>query len=206
MPTKTATAKAAGRSGTVNSGAANTGSGNPKPKPQTVRRQVPNQPVAAPTSAPPSTPVRRVDGLIVVSDEPLPSPLSQPGKVVAFQALRLITLEDGSTVIGCRDCEVTGSRGDVQRHRYHDHGAHRPGPKRRVLQPGGPLGLPPEQLTLTLGDLLKLAAERDQWADMVATMEATVEHWKGRAETAEMWKRRTTLRLERAGITFKDDD
>lgn len=61
-----------------------------------------------------------VGGLAVVRDEALLSGLRRPMKY------RQLTLQDGSTVIGCGECpkptDFTGSRGEVQRHRMAEHG------------------------------------------------------------------------------------
>lgn len=71
---------------------------------------------------------RFVNGIEVVGDEPVESPLSNKGGrgVVYFAGLRRLTLATGAKFYACADCTGEGSvggRGDVMIHRKHVHGA-----------------------------------------------------------------------------------
>src|SRR5687767_11422188 len=92
-----------------------------------AKKVVPAQAVKfTPPSEPetPDTPLRIVNGQQVVSDEPDASPLSKVhGKFIPFHGRRVLKLADGSTVIGCADCEFIGERGEIMTHRVEKHGA-----------------------------------------------------------------------------------
>lgn len=110
-----------------------------------------------------------VHGVKVVRDEVLPSGLSSHvGKVVPLHGTRVLTLADGTTVHGCRDCEFTGTRGEVKVHRGEEHGVAGGGPRARAAEPAGRLPYPsPEVLSMTLYELIELAEHIDSWEDVL---------------------------------------
>ena len=153
--------------------------------------------------------IRVVNGYAVVTDEPTPSPLpARPGHPpIVFHNLRTLKLEDGSMVFGCGECEVTGTRGEVLRHRHRDHGRFGV----RVNSAGGKAKRPdaavdPEVLALTVGEFFELAREASEWAEMFANVTAMTEEWKERALKAEAWKRKMVLRLSQVGFNHGEDD
>ncbi len=179
---------------------------------------VPAQPSAAPVSAPPAgDSVRYINGLAVVSDEPVSSGLPvRPGRpAIPIHGIRVLTLEDDSVVYGCRDCDVVDTRGEIQKHRYRKHGAGKPGRK-----PASQAGDPPvshDLAAMTLGDIIELARDAGCWGDMFAAAEARaetqrladnarIEEWRSRALLAEAWRRRIVARLAPLGFKLDEED
>jgi hypothetical protein len=156
-----------------------------------------------PDAGPQPRPVRTVDGLKVVADEPLRSnlPVRAGQQPAVLKTLRLLTLEDGSRTIGCVDCEFTGSRGQVRKHRMDDHGAARGGSRRQQESL-----VDSSIAAMTIGEVVDLARETTRWADLFATSEALVEEWKERAVQAEAWRRKVTNKLAQLGFVLKLDD
>lgn len=54
-----------------------------------------------------STTVSTVDGVAVIADEPVETPLSKPGRPVYFTRIRRLLLADDRTVYGCTECDFT---------------------------------------------------------------------------------------------------
>jgi len=184
----------------------------------------PKQPTAAPTSGAPSgagqaeleidvaaelagPPARYVNGLLVLSDEPVPSSLPvKPGQPpLPIHSLRLLTLADGSTTYGCRDCTAfTGTRGDVQKHRYADHGAPKPGNKGKRSAGDPPVSV--DLASMTIGDLIELVRDAGQWGDLFAAQDLKIEEWRSRALAAEAWKRKVVVRMSALGFKLDEDE
>lgn len=145
---------------------------------------------------------RLVNGLAVLADVPAPSPLTvkagQPQ--VTFKSLRLLTLADGSHVFGCGDCGgFTGSRGEVQKHRYDAHDAPRPG--RRAIE----AAIPSELSEMTIGELWELRAEAASWGHMLTELEVKLDEWRTRALAAEAWKKKVAAKFAGVGFTLNED-
>jgi hypothetical protein len=119
----------------------------------------------------------KVDGLRVVKDEVLASGLSgYVGKVVPLHGTRVLTLEDDSVTYGCRDCEFTGTRGEVKTHRGAEHGvATGGGGAAKASAAAGRISMPsPEMLGMTLWELLEYASIMGEWEDVLPRLETRV--------------------------------
>jgi hypothetical protein len=120
-------------------------------------------------------PPRRVQGLLVVKDEPVSSPLSELlGSPVYFQGRRRLTLEDQQVVVGCADCDFVGDNGragEVITHRVDAHGAKRGGARARPESDGGAdvatLTVPVQSLGLSLGEIIELATQIGGWEQVL---------------------------------------
>lgn len=147
-------------------------------------------------------PVRWVDGLKVVADEPAPSPLParNGGTTITFRTLRILTLENGEKTFGCGDCDFAGPRGEVQKHRYAEHDAPRPG-RRAAEAP-----IPADLADITVGELWAMRGEYAAWGHLVTDLEIKLDDWRQRALAAETWKRKVTVRLAQIGFKLDEDD
>ncbi len=147
-------------------------------------------------------PVRMIGGLKVIADEPAPSPLTPKAghTTITFRSLRILTLENGDKVFGCGDCEMTGTRGEVQKHRYDVHDAPRPG--RRATE----AAIPADLAEMTLGELWAMRAEYAAWGHLVTELEVKLDDWRQRALAAEAWKRKVVVRLAQIGFTLPEDE
>ncbi len=156
----------------------------------------PAEPAAEPAAEP-----RLVNGLPVLADEPTPSGLPvKPGQApIPIHSIRQLTLAGGTVVSGCRDCDYTGTRGEVQKHRYAEHGAGKPG-RRAAAADDGLADL----AAMPLGELLALARNAASWGEMFALKEQELADWRERALRAEAWRRRVVARL--GGLGFKLDE
>lgn len=148
-----------------------------------------------------------VDGVRVVKDEALLSPLSaRSGRPITFPTIRVLTLANGSTRHACADAgcpDVVGSRGDVKRHRISHHGE---GSARRKAAGGGPAALSEDALSMRLGELIRLAATVDGWEDAHAALEQDRDQWKERALAAERQVLAFERALARLGFKVADED
>jgi hypothetical protein len=157
--------------------------------------------------------VFRVDGLAVVRDEPMPTNLSRPGKVVPSSSIRILTLEDDSQVHACADssCEVYGSRGDVQTHRWAVHGFSKNRGK------ASPEEVLTTLMSMPVGQLIEMATEIADWERSFALER---ERWEihrdnQRAQVSELHKqlnaankriRSFETTFARLGFVPKEDD
>ncbi len=162
---------------------------------------------AAVAEAEPEEEVRLVDGVEVVKDEPLQSPLSTVvGQPVFFNTYRLLTLADGTQRHACADCpDVVGTRGEIRTHRVEMHGA-RPGGAKKRADDGGNGGLSANAASMTLGELVRLAGHVDAWEDAYASMEERMTEAEGRATAAETELRKYHRAFDRLGFKPKLDD
>lgn len=140
----------------------------------------------AKTPEPAAPPARTVDGVRVVKEEALRSPLSaHVGVPVVFHTLRVLTLENGQQVCGCADCpDVTGTRSEVKRHRIAAHGEPAGGRTRKNTGKSG-LALPPDAASITIGELVALAAHVDKWEDENHRLATALAEANARADAAE---------------------
>lgn len=158
---------------------------------------------------------RYVDGVRVVSDEPMLSPLTQSnGWRVPFRWIRVLTLEDGTVVNGCSLCDFVGDRGEIQRHRRREHAEHISHAKRdktaarkaaENIDQAPQLHMDAVLASLTLGELFDLAAHSVHWGDLLATAEQQLEDWKTRALRAEAWQRRVITKMSQLGFQISED-
>lgn len=176
----------------------------PATKTAPARQRRPRETTAAAIPQPDAVaePVRMVGEHKVVADEPALSPL--PARVgqqpVTFKKLRVLTLDDGTTTHGCGDCgEFTGTRGEVQKHRYDEHQAPRAG--RRAAEPS----IPADLSAMTLGELVELSRDAASWGDLITELEVKLDDWRTRALAAESWKRKVTVRFAQLGFTLNED-
>lgn len=161
--------------------------------------------------------VRFVDGLRVIRDEAMPSPLpTLPGQEIRYRSFRVLTLEDGSRRVGCAMCDYAAERkGMVQKHRYDDHGVvvRRP----RKTEDGLDIGLTADVASMTVADLLELVTDASMWDERFAELEREKEavreraerdkeSWRERALRAEAWQRRTIAKFGQMGFTLKAED
>jgi hypothetical protein len=111
-----------------------------------------------------------VDGVKVVKDTVFESPLSKlHGRLVPIHGIRTLTLEDESTVFGCRDCEFTeDGPGKIRAHRRALHGFSEEGttPKPPRREGGaGQIRMPgPDALGLTVYELIDQASMVETYA------------------------------------------
>lgn len=113
-----------------------------------------------------------VGGVKVVSDVVYESPLSKStGTFIPMTGVRVLTLEDGTVVLGCRDCEELGRLGHIRQHRRVAH-EESLGGGRRTRKSDDPAG---EQITLTAGagaltvrEIVDLSVHVDDWAVLLA--------------------------------------
>jgi hypothetical protein len=93
---------------------------------------------------PPAFVREKVGDKLVVKDEVYRSPLSDAmGKFIPIHGIRVLTLDDGEVVHGCRDCETTGKVGQIRVHQKAEHGVAEPGAepaKRKGDVPDGTAG------------------------------------------------------------------
>lgn len=130
-----------------------------------------------------------VGGVKVVKDEVLESGLSaKVGRPIPMHGTRVLTLEDGTVTYGCRECPVTGTRGEVRKHRYAEHGATltdaagKPGP----IQDSpitGRLQMTGETLSMTVYELLELAVHVGEWETAFGNQEQQVEDLRDKLVT-----------------------
>lgn len=140
---------------------------------------------------------KEVDGVPVVRDEVLQSGLSaRAGRVVPIHGIRVLTLEDKRQVFGCRDCEVTGTRGEVVKHRNAEHDK-QVGSKRGAGAAVDPAsGLPEDLAGMTLGEVFELAASMSRWGDLYETERARAE-----SLAAELAQAKKDLAAEQKALT-----
>lgn len=155
----------------------------------------------------PEEPVRLVDGVEVVKDEPLQSPLSNVvGSPVFFNTYRLLTLADGTQRHACSDCpDVVGTRGEIRTHRVDMHGA-RPGGAKKRPDTEGNGGLSANAASMTLGELVRLAGHVDAWEDAYASMEERVTTAETENALAQTELRKYRRAFERLGFVPKMED
>ncbi len=156
---------------------------------------------------PPAEPVRLVDGIEVVRDEPLPSPLTvHLGTPVFFNGYRLLTLADKTQRHACADCpDVVGTRGEIRAHRVEMHGA-KPGGAKKRGEPADNGGLSANASAMTLGELVRLAAQVDSWEVAYEAMEDRALVAEARARDAERELTRIQRAFERLGFVLRPDD
>jgi hypothetical protein len=145
---------------------------------------------------------RRVHGVLVIADEDVPSPLSSSGKPVTFKGLRLLTLEGGKQIYGCADCDHTGTRGQVAKHRGEKHGAKLARPNRGRA----PSALPDEVSNISIAELLEIARGAPRWEEMFEEERARTADWRQRCQVAEARVRQINAALERIGFVERVDD
>jgi hypothetical protein len=114
-----------------------------------------------------------VDGKKVVKDEVLASGLSgYKGRLIPIHGIRVLTLEDGSVVHGCRSCRTEGTRGQIMAHLTAFHSvnpASRRGSNGEVRQLPFPKGA---QLSMTVYELIEMAESVGEWEEVLTNMEA----------------------------------
>lgn len=155
-------------------------------------------------SYPPRVKREHVDGKRVVKDEVLRSnlPALDDGLPPAMHTTRVLTLEDGTVVYGCGDCETVGTtRGEIRKHRNQEHGlsssTRRTAPAVENLAPSLPMP-GAEMLGMTLYELLELSAAVDHWEQVFANQDAEIERLRGLLTEKEqdLAEQRRLLRTE----------
>lgn len=141
---------------------------------------------------------RYVDGKVVIHDLDVPSPLkSVAGKPrLVFAGLRRLILEDNSEVIGCADCVVTGTRGEIVKHRQAEHGAGKGGARKKDTSRYSELMAKP------VADVMDLAEMGLAWEDTYLLIMSQRDEALERAKTAEQKLRTVESRLAKVGITM----
>lgn len=127
---------------------------------------------------------KTVHGLRVVKDEPHISPhiTDRQGNPVPRHQTRVLTLENGHVTYGCLHCAYTSDNLHSIRPHLNKHRGEKPN---RVP---------------TVSDLKSMsAADLLKGVNRVAELEADVEHWKGRALTAEKALERLRSALKGVG-------
>lgn len=102
-----------------------------------------------------------VNGIAVITDEAATAPISgHQGQPITFKQIRLLLLEDGSTVYGCIHCDFTAPshtnvRGHLQVHNR------KSGRGRKTKTAPAELSL--KDLLDRIGEFDKVTEERDLW-------------------------------------------
>jgi hypothetical protein len=144
-----------------------------------------------------STTVQTVDGIPVIADEAVETPLSTPDRPVYFTRIRRLLLANESTVYGCTECEFTSDtmpmvRGHLTRlHKEPKSGGTPPAPVSSAL-------------SMTVGELLEQANQIASLLTSIERLAGDRDEWKGRARKAEgdlAAVRKALARLGIAGIT-----
>jgi len=130
----------------------------------------------------------QVNGLKVVDVEPLQSPVKAPtGKPVFFTRIVTLLLEDGSTTLGCTECEYTDDKAGRVRHHLTTAHWNRDEPRK-------PTGFESynakrastvDATTLSVADLIHSATRLQTLSDALERMVEERNDWKGRALKAE---------------------
>lgn len=152
-----------------------------------------------------------IDGFKIVSDEPMPSPLSTGAgnKPIVFHGFRVLTLTDGSTRYGCGECpnstDFVGSLAEVRRHRSQRHGMRLGGARKRTGEPPELPGVIPLSLRMMpLGEVLDLAGQLNALGDLFAQLTSDRDEYKERALSAEMQVRRWERAFSSLGLVKED--
>jgi hypothetical protein len=145
-----------------------------------------------------------VNGQQVIKDEPVPLNIpASPGAAQGFLGFRKLTLADNSVVFRCVDCpKEIGSRGELMVHRTRVHPAGGAG-RKTVVATVAKKSVSPELLDMSLGELFELRQSAEAWAVAQEHLTADRDHWKNRAQAAEMELRRITAAMDRAGFVRK---
>jgi hypothetical protein len=106
-------------------------------------------------------PVRMVNGLKVVEDAEVPSPL---GGGRAFSGMRKLSLEDGTQCFGCSACDFAGTRGEVMAHRIAVHNAGKGGPRKRTQYDAV---VSVDLLSMSIAELLEYGRQYQAMSDLV---------------------------------------
>lgn len=122
-----------------------------------------------------------VDGVRVVAEQPVETPLSTQDVPMYFKRVVLLLLEDGREVFGCTECDFTNDAVSFVRAHVSVHNAEprrKPGPKTREADTS-------EWADMPLGQLLKLVQDYDTIRDALDRMTDDRNEWKARALKAE---------------------
>lgn len=163
--------------------------------------------MAEPDGYPPKFERPDIDGVKVVSDVVLESGLSKHvGRFIPVTGVRVLTLEDESTLHGCADCEFAGTLGQVRQHRRAEHGVSLGGRSKRThktvaeAEAAGdtdqPVVLPSDTGSMTMRDFFATAQLIDEWGTVLESLEQQLE-----AVTEE----RDRLRIEVRVVTRERD-
>lgn len=147
----------------------------------------------------PETTGRVINGVAVVRETPVASnlPTGVPRRMTE------LAMADGSTLFGCADCPSVGqTRGEMMKHRQHEHTSGRSYPRSRKVEPV----LPAHLAEITLAELMEAARTAADFGEAVARLEAERDEFRERAEVAERRLRKLTVALERAGFAPAVDD
>jgi hypothetical protein len=122
-----------------------------------------------------------VNGVPVVSESEVESPLSSPKKPVTFTRIRLLHLADGGAVYGCTECDHTEARMASVRAHLRRHSSTRR-PERKIE----PLVTRPAALgSMTLDQIAAGLNSIDALSDALERMTTDRNEWKARALKAE---------------------
>ncbi len=167
--------------------------------------------MASPEDFPPKIRREDVDGVKVIDDVPMEAPLTKyTGGFVPVKGIRILTLDDGTTRHACTDCVYVAPAeredqkqtplGRIRAHRIEKHGVRSGGNRRgrkpaeapEAPDPTGTVALPRDTLSMSLLEIMNLAAHIDQWGTVLTGLEEQNERLVGelqdalaRARTAE---------------------
>jgi hypothetical protein len=114
-----------------------------------------------------------VDGVAVIAEEQVESPLSTPERPIYFTRIKRFLLANETTVFGCSECGFTGATWHVVRgHLTTNHSDRKP--RSETV----PLGM-------TLGELLEQERRAAHLANQVERLLDERDEWKARAKEAE---------------------
>lgn len=148
---------------------------------------------------------RIVNGLKVISDEPVASPLSKvQNRFVPFRGRRELTLEDGTKTFACADCEFTGTPGEVTTHRVRDHGARKPGNPTGGRKADATPNL--AWMGMTVGELIEVAGLVSGFESDLDSARDEAEREKALRVAAETELRKIKRALEKLGFVLKVEE
>ena len=174
-----------------------------------------------------------VDGQKVVTDHVQPAGLSTPEQLVPVPGIRVLTLEDGTVLHACNDCQFVSNPelkmttlGQVRQHRKAHHPALSRGGRTKVTpEEADVIGVPAgrrlpypsaDALGRSLLEILELAERIDQWEEAFAGQEEVIRGLREttaeavqRAATAEKelkaMRRKTASLARTLGMTVTED-
>lgn len=137
-----------------------------------------------------------VAGVKVVADTVFESPLSKKvGRFIPVHGIRVLTLEDGTERLACRDCEVVADAeddaggltplGQIRAHRKAEHGVALGGARRKHQSAAEaaaagdvavPVVLPLDATSMTLHEILELAGHIDEWEGVLSAQDEKIEY------------------------------
>lgn len=152
-----------------------------------------------------------IDGLRVIADEPvvtaLPHPPDRPP--VCLKGFTRLTLEDQTVLYACSECDFTGERGEILRHRAAKHGTAMGGRRKGVDYPAKDDRRRRDDtltaaMALSIGEVIELAADINNYGTLISTLTAERDDLRDRLVAVEQEVRKYRLAFERLGFVSRE--